>query len=124
MVQADKLGNRNDWARVGRLHVAGLRTILVERQMRACPMRIGAIGLQVALETAFVEHDQVIQALAANAADQGLDIRSRQGERGADNTCSILIVFTCSTNSWPKMRSRSRSKYCGALSHGKASRSW
>src|SRR3954453_14090810 len=44
-------------------------------------------------------------------------------ERGADSTCLIPIAFTCSTKSCPKMRSRSRSRYRGALSHGKASRS-
>src|SRR5215472_11471106 len=32
------------------------------------------------------------------------------------------IALTWSTKSWPKMRSRSRSRYLGAVSHGKASR--
>src|SRR3982751_6159036 len=34
------------------------------------------------------------------------------------------ITFPCSTNSGPKIRSRSRSKYRGAVSQGNASRSW
>src|SRR6516162_7200627 len=32
------------------------------------------------------------------------------------------IAFTCFTNSWPKIRSRSRSRYRGTVSQGKASR--
>jgi hypothetical protein len=73
-------------------------------------MIISAISLQMTFQTAFVEHDQVIQALPANAGNPALNMSSLAGERGADRTCSIPIAFNCCTNSWPKMRSRSRSK--------------
>src|SRR3954453_17834063 len=43
--------------------------------MRACPMIIGAVSREVMFQAAFIEHDQVIQALASDAADHALDIR-------------------------------------------------
>src|SRR5690242_7416445 len=67
--------NRKNGAHFGRLHRAGLRTILLERQMRACLMIISEISLEVVLQAAFIEYDHVIQAVPANAADQSLDIR-------------------------------------------------
>jgi hypothetical protein len=42
-----------------------------------------------------------------------------QGDRGAESTCWMPIAFTCSTKSAPKIRSRSRSRYRGAVSQGK-----
>lgn len=45
-----------------------------------CPMIIGEIGLQVALETALIENDQVIQALPPGATDYAFYILSLPGE--------------------------------------------
>lgn len=45
-------------------------------------------------QTAFAEHDQVIQALPANAANHALNIRPLEGDRGADSTSWMPIAFT------------------------------
>jgi hypothetical protein len=47
--------------------------------MRSCSVIIICISLHMASQTAFVEHDQVIQALPANAANQALNMRSLLG---------------------------------------------
>jgi hypothetical protein len=44
------------------------------------------ISLQMAPQTAFAEHDQVIQALPANAANHALNIALCQSERGGEST--------------------------------------
>jgi hypothetical protein len=55
--------------------------------------------LEVPVQAAFVEHDQVIQAFAADRADDPLNVSTLQGERGADSTCLMPIAFTCLTKS-------------------------
>ena len=44
VMETTKRRNRNTRARFGRLHGAGFRAILLERQMCACPMVISAIS--------------------------------------------------------------------------------
>src|SRR5205823_2347232 len=47
--------------------------------MSSCSEIVIGISSQMAPQSAFVEHDQVIQALAANAANQALNMRSLPG---------------------------------------------
>src|SRR3954451_20003302 len=56
-------------------------------------MTIGAVSGQVMFQAAFLEDDQVIQALASDASDQALDIRPLR--TGMRQDCSIAIAFTC-----------------------------
>ena len=46
-----------------------------------------------AVQMSFVEHDQVIQAVSAYAADDAFAIRVCQGDRGAIRTSSIPISW-------------------------------
>src|SRR5437773_7325792 len=64
---------------------ASLMTLLVERQVSARPLVVFEIQLQDATQPSFIQDDDVVQALAANRADQALDIgilprRSRSRE--------------------------------------------
>lgn len=77
-----------------RLYAPTDRSILVERQVSASPLVVFEIQLQDATQARFMQGDDVVQALAvqalaANRADQALDIgilprRLRSGEDFAD----------------------------------------
>ena len=78
--------------------------------------------LEVPVLAPFVEHDQVIQAFSTDSTDDPLNVSTLP--RGTRRRQHLFepIALTCFTNSWPKIRSRSRSRYRGTVSHGKASR--
>ena len=65
---------RHDPATLRRLNRSGLRSIFRQRQVNAVPMIIVHERLEVPVQAAFVEHDQVIQALAADRTDDPLDV--------------------------------------------------
>jgi hypothetical protein len=72
-----------------RLDLPRDRSIFVERQVSASPLVVFEIQLQDATQACFMQDDDVVQALAANRADQALDIgilprRLRSGEDFAD----------------------------------------
>jgi len=68
--------NRDDPTRLRRLDRSWLWTVFLQRQVGAVPMIILQESLQVAVQAALVEDDEMIQAFAANRTDQPLDIRS------------------------------------------------
>ena len=53
--------------------------ILVEREVRAPVVIIGDIALQVALQRALVQHNDMIEALASKGANHALDVRILPG---------------------------------------------
>lgn len=110
MMETTDLRDRKNRTRIGRLHSARFRGILLQCQMSSCLVIVIGISPQMTPQAAFVEHDHLIQHSRRMLPITRSICARCQGERGADNTCSIPIAFTCSTNSWPKMRSRSRSK--------------
>jgi hypothetical protein len=57
-----------------RLYPPRDRSILVERQVSARPLVVFEIQLQDATQACFMQDDDVVQALAANRADQALVI--------------------------------------------------
>src|SRR6266436_4746753 len=57
-----------------RAYRAGLRAILGERQMRSGAVIVLKISRQDAAQVGFVENDDVIETLAADRADDALDI--------------------------------------------------
>src|SRR6516162_11707666 len=65
---------RYDPARLRRLDRSGLRSIFLQCQVNAVLMVIFHECLEVPVQTWLVEHDQVIQALAADRADDPLDV--------------------------------------------------
>ena len=74
MMQTAHLGDRDDLACRGWLYAARLRTILVEREMCSGPVMIFKITRQDMAQVTLVENDYVIQAFAADRADEALHI--------------------------------------------------
>lgn len=73
------LRNRKNRTRIGCLHIAWFRRIFLQRQMSPCSVIVIGVRSQMTPQAAFVEHDHVIQALPANAANQPLNVRSLRG---------------------------------------------
>jgi hypothetical protein len=80
-----------------RLYPPRDRSILVERQVSACPLVVFEIQLQDATQACLIQDDDVVQALAANRADQALDIgilprrsRSREDFANAQPPCRFV----------------------------------
>src|SRR5262245_38334240 len=65
---------RDDPARLRRLDRSGLRSIFLQCQVNAVLMVVFHECLEVPVQTSLVEPDQVIQALAADGADDPLDV--------------------------------------------------
>jgi len=93
---------RLDGARVG--------TILAQGKMGPRPMVVASIRGQSPPQVTFVEDDDVVEALALDRADDTLDVRFCQGERGAVTTSVMPIASTRQRKSEPYDASRSRSR--------------
>ena len=76
MMQSTDLRDRDDSASIGRLHTARLRAVFLQCQMRPAAMVIIKEHLEMPAQTALVEYDYVIEALAANGADYSFNIRT------------------------------------------------
>ena len=74
VVKTADVRKSNDLSAVGRCDLARFRRLLVQREMRSRRVIIGKVGSQEPLEMAFVQNDDVIEALAADGADQAFDI--------------------------------------------------
>src|SRR5271170_4291352 len=118
MMEPTHLRNRDDRSRSWPLDRSGLRTVFLQSQVRSASMIVVDEVLKVSVQTALVEYDHVIQALASNGADHPFDVGRCQCDRGAESTCRMPMAFTWSTKSAPKIRSRPRSRYRGAASPG------
>ena len=70
---------RYDPARLRRLDRSGLRSIFLQCQVNAVLMVILHECLEVPVQTWLFEHDQVIQALAADRADDPLHVSIATG---------------------------------------------
>ena len=102
--------HRNNPPHVRRLDRARNWRVFLQAQVRPAPMIVVHETLQATVQAPFAEHDDVVQAFAADRPDDSFDYARSQGERGADSTCLIPMDLIWSTNSLPKIRSRSRSK--------------
>jgi len=83
MMQTAHLREGDNLACRGRLDGAGLWTILVEREMGSGPVMILKIARQDAPPVTLVEDDDVIQAFAADRADEAFDKWILQVDRDA-----------------------------------------
>ena len=110
MMQAADLRDRDDLPDPARHDRAWVGAILVERKMRACSMVVVDVARQDAAQMARIEDDEVIQTLAANRADQALDVGVLPGEQGAVTTSLMPIASTRLRKSVPYETSRSRSR--------------
>ena len=100
-------------AAFGRLDLARIWRVAVERLVRARLVVIAEVIGKGAREMTFVPHDHVIQALASNGADEPLDVRILpRGARGADDFFdsqtldSPLKDFAVDTVAVPLQKSR------------------
>ena len=102
IVQAARLWERDDFAGAGWLDRTFVRAILVEGTVSAGSVIVVDVGRENGAQMAFVEDNDVIEALAANRADDALSIRvlprrTRCGDDFADiqdRDGGILLLAT------------------------------
>ena len=75
VVESADVRPRDDFARLGPLHASAHRSIFAQREMRAPVVVVGDIRSQQPLQGSLIEHDDVIEALAADRSDHAFDIR-------------------------------------------------
>ena len=100
---------------------APVRLILCKRDMRTPPVIIGGEFRKNPPQVFFVEHDQMIGALAPDRPDQTFNMAILpfcQGERNDVGRSRMPIAWMRRVNMLPKARSLSRTMYAGALSQG------
>lgn len=85
MMEATHLWERDDLTGLGWVYRAALRTILVEREMRSRPVVIASVRRQHAAQMTFIEDDEVIETVAANRADDALDVGVLPGRSWRSN---------------------------------------
>jgi len=78
-MQSADLGQRDDLARTDGDDRTRVWRVSAEREMRPRPVVVREAGSEESPQVPFVEHDDVIQALAANRADGALDVRILPG---------------------------------------------
>ena len=79
MMQPADFGQRDDLARADGGDRTRVGRVLAEREMRPRPVVVREVGAEETPQVPFVEHDDVIQALAAKRADDALDVRILPG---------------------------------------------
>jgi hypothetical protein len=75
VVQAADLGNLDDLASLWRLDPPGLRCVLCQGQVRAAAVVVSEVLARDVSEVPFVEHDDAVEALTADASDQTFGVR-------------------------------------------------
>jgi hypothetical protein len=70
MMQASDHGYLDDAALVGALHRSRLRGVLRQREVGAGPVVVDEVPAQQATQMGFVQHHDVVEALAAEGADE------------------------------------------------------
>src|SRR6187549_916412 len=79
MMESADFRHRNDSPHVRRLDRARYRCVLLQPQVRPAPMIVVHETLYVTGQAPLAEHDYVVQALAADGADDAFDISSLPG---------------------------------------------
>src|SRR6266567_1929759 len=79
MMQAADFGNGNDSADFRPLDRPRIGSVLSQPQMRAAAMGIPKERMQVARQAARIEHDNMIQALAADGTDHAFHVGALPG---------------------------------------------
>ena len=79
MMQSTDLRDRHNLTGIRRLDRSSVRRILFEAQVSAAPMVILGERNQMSAKAALVEHDDVVEAFAANGTDQTFYISTLPG---------------------------------------------
>jgi hypothetical protein len=72
MMQASDHGRLDDPALVEVLHESRLRGVLVEGEVRSGTVVVDEVVAQLATQMGFVQHHHVVEALAAEGADEAV----------------------------------------------------
>ena len=73
-MKTSQMRESNDVSPAGLLDGASVRALLFQGEMGSCRMVIGEIGSEEPFEMGVVVDDDVIDALAADGADQAFDV--------------------------------------------------
>jgi len=102
VVETANFGQFHDCTHGGRLDRSWLGRVFAQRQMRSRFVVVGEEGSKNPMQMAFPEHDDVVEAFAANRADEAFSIRilpgrARRGEHlvdadGVDPTAKLLAI--------------------------------
>jgi hypothetical protein len=120
-MQASDFGNRNHGTHLRGHDGPAVRRVLVERQVRPSAVIVHEVPSPHAAPVALAEHDQMVETLASDGADEPFHEGILPRTPGAVRTSSMPKPFTRRRQGSPKIRLRSRSRYAGAVSSGKAS---
>jgi hypothetical protein len=79
MMESADFRHRNNPPHVRRLDRARFRCVLLQSQVGPAPMIVVHETLQVTVQAPFAEHNDVVQALAADGADDPFDVSPLPG---------------------------------------------
>src|SRR6266571_5545600 len=91
------------------------RGVLVQRSMGPRLIIVGSIGACDPAQVRFTEHDDVVQALPADRANESLTQAFCQGDRGAIGRSRMPIAHRRRTKTDPYDLSRSLMRYRGVV---------
>ncbi len=100
MESAD-LRQRNDMAVFGWLDGARLGRVFLERQVRTRAVVVAEVAAQTTTQVSLVQHDHVVEELAADRTDHALGERVLPDDRGAARTSAMPMPCTRRRNSPP-----------------------
>jgi hypothetical protein len=83
MMEAADHGHLDDLAFVKALHPSWLRGVLRQGEVGAGPMLVDEVLAQYAAQMGFVQHHDVVEALAAEGADEPFHVGILPSDRGA-----------------------------------------
>ena len=75
MLNSTDVGELDDFTDLGRLHGARIGTVHLQRAVNSPPMVVVEVACKDSLEVALVQDNDMVKALAADGADEPLDIR-------------------------------------------------
>ena len=107
MMEAADHRRLDDAAFVESLHRSWLRGVLLQGEVGAGPVVVAEVRAQQAAQMGFVQHHHVVEALAAEGADEPFHVGILP-RRGAVLTSWISMVWTRLENAPPYTASRSR----------------
>ena len=119
MMESAHRRDRDDPSRIRWLDGAWLGRILLQAQVGPAAMIVGQELLKVPVQTSLVEHDHVVQALAAKGTDQPFDLGTLPGRpRGRKHLLDSYRLHLIHE----VLPEDPITISGGAVSHGKASR--
>jgi hypothetical protein len=101
MVKATDFSNGDDPTECGPLNRTAIRCILVEREVSARPVIVREVAHQGAAQVLFAKHDDMVETLAPDRAEERSAKGLCHGLCGAVRTSLMPMPFTRLRNAWP-----------------------